>query len=249
MSRTRLFCPQLVPGPLPLLPEEAHHAAGVLRCRPGQEVILFDGHGGEAHGRIAEISRRLVVVEAGPVNRFPYDSDWRLVIAVVMGKAHRQSYLVEKCTELGAAAIWPVHGDRSVTRPGDAAAEKWSRRAIEAAKQSGRRWVTRVESPQTLAQVLARYGEFAATALADLQPGVLPFLELLKAQPLDASVLVLIGPEGGWSDAERTSARDAGAVQVGLSATVLRTETAAVAACAAAALLSSSRLAVAVPPQ
>lgn len=241
MSRTRLFCPTLAPGSLTLPPEEAHHAAGVLRCRMGDEVILFDGRGGEALAQIREISRRCVTVETGPVRRFTFDCDWRLTVAVVMGKAHRQSYLVEKCTELGAASIWPVRSERSVTRPGDSAAEKWSRRAIEAAKQSGRRWVPQVDPPHTLSEVLRRMGEFAAVAIADVQSQTRPFAELLKATARDASLLVLIGPEGGWSQAERAEAKETGAVAVSLAPTVLRTETAAVAACAAAALLSQPR--------
>jgi 16S rRNA (uracil1498-N3)-methyltransferase len=271
----RLYCPELRAGTVELPPEEAHHAAAVLRAKVGAEVTLIDGQGHEATGTISRIARRGVVVAAGDVRTRPFDCVYRLTIAIALGKAHRQSYVIEKCTELGVAAIWPLITERSVTRPGEAAVEKWSRRAIEAAKQSGRAFVPLIEQPQSFAAILGRTQEFNGGSIADVGVGdqgseakspsplakgggrgvglpqstidnrqttsllaSVPFLDFLQTQALGAQVLCLIGPEGGWSDAERDAARAAGLTFVRLAPTILRTETAAVTVCAAAALRS-----------
>jgi 16S rRNA (uracil1498-N3)-methyltransferase len=153
-----------------------------------------------------------------------------------MAKQHRHDYLIEKCTELGAAAIWPIIAERSVTRPRDFAVQKWSRRAIEAAKQAHRAWVPTIAAAQPLDAALARASEFDAAFLADPALDGTPLDQALATLPAAGSMLVLVGPEGGWSPPELEQARHSGIRTVSLSPTVLRTETAAVAVCAAVAL-------------
>lgn len=250
MTRVRLYCPELSKHGeakerngltvVALSQEESHHAMTVLRCRRGDAVVLFDGLGREAPGEITQADRRRVLVTIGPLTEHPFDCAYPITLAVAVGKAHRQSYLVEKCTELGVAAIWPMISEHSVTHPKDAAVEKWSRRAVEAAKQSGRRWAPVVEPPQSFGDVLARAGGFAVAAIAHPDAKARAFLDVLSEQPAGSSILVCVGPEGGWSNEECERAGQFGAVPVWLAPTVLRVETAAVAACAAAALLSVS---------
>jgi 16S rRNA (uracil1498-N3)-methyltransferase len=199
---------------------------------------VFDGLGGEAIGTVTQAGKRKVLVQIGEIHRHAFDAAYRLTLAVAMGKAHRQAYLVEKCTELGVAGIWPIISERSVTRPGEAAVEKWARRAIEAAKQCGRRWVPVIEPPQRFEDVLKQAVEFDRRLVAEVGPGSRPLLETLAELAPGASMFALIGPEGGWSPREQAMARSAGLAPVSLSPTVLRTETAAVAVCAAVALLS-----------
>ncbi len=246
MRRPRVYCPALATGPIALPSEESHHLRTVLRAEPGTEVIVFDGKGTEADGVIARVDRRGVVVEARDLRNRPFDLAVRVTLAVALGKPHRQTYLVEKCTELGVAAIWPILSERSLNKPGASTVERMSRRAIEAAKQSGRAWVPAIENTQPLAESVKRVGEFQSTAMADVEEqegtpvaGVtlLPFHRFLSGLPEWASILVWVGPEGGWSAAERTLLRTSGAVSVTLSPTTLRSETAAVAVCAAAALM------------
>jgi 16S rRNA (uracil1498-N3)-methyltransferase len=237
MRSPRVYHPNLTAGRLTLDENEAHHIVRVLRMEGGDEVELFVGHGGLAEGRIASVERARVTVEVETPRRLPFDLKYRVTLAVAMSKAHRQSYLVEKCTELGVAALWPVLSERSVTRPAEAAVDKWSRRAIEAAKQSLRAWVPRVESPLSLAEAVARHGDFQCCVVA-APSSVDSCSKTLEALPVDASVLALIGPEGGWTPAELQSFTSVSIRPVALSPTVLRTETAAVAICAAAAMLS-----------
>lgn len=219
-----------------LSPEESHHAIASLRAKVGHEVGLFDGAGGEGTGVIVGIERRCVFVDVTQVTHRPFELRHRITLAVATIRTHRQGYLIEKCTELGVAAIWPIAAERNVSRPDADAAEKWARRAIEAAKQSNRSWVPAISPPRTFWECLERVGDFDASSITHAHSTLLPFGTFLSTQPDGASVLVWIGPEGGWSDTERGLAVEAGAVATTLGPTVLRTETAAVAVCAAAAM-------------
>jgi len=240
MAPRRLYCPDLTEGLNLLPPEESRHAVASLRARAGDEFLVFDGRGRDATARVERVARRQVRVTVEHITEHPFELRHQITLAVAMTKAHRQGYLIEKCTELGVAAFWPILAERSVARPTAAATNKWSRRAIEAAKQSARAWVPTVAAPQTFAKAVARIGEFAAAAMADPEPSAVPFSQLLDQYGEGSRLLVFVGPEGGWTEDECREAVGRGAVRIGLSPTVLRAETAAVAVCAAAALHSAS---------
>lgn len=240
MQIIRLFSPVLAEGQLTLSPEESHHAAVALRLRSGQEVMLFDGAGREACGTIVSADRRGMRIKAGPVTQRPFEFCRRLTLAVAMPRTHRQGYLIEKCTELRVAAIWPVLAERSVAGRRSDWVERWSRRAVEAAKQSGRAWVPTIETPRRAPELLERCGGFHALALSHSCSSAGAFSAFLEARPEARSILVLVGPEGGWAPGEVAMFREAGAEPVTLGPSVLRTETAAVAVCAIAAALDSS---------
>ena len=240
MSPRRLYCPDLKEGLNLLPPEESHHALSSLRARAGDEFVVFDGRGREARARVERVTRRQTQVVVERITERPFDLLHRITLAVAMTKAHRQGYLIEKCTELGAAAFWPILAERSVVRPASAAVDKWSRRAVEAVKQSARAWVPAVEAPQTFVQAVARIGEFSASAIADPDSSATPFIVFLSNHGEGSSLLAFVGPEGGWSESECRAAVAAGAISIRLSPTVLRSETAAVTVCAAAALYSVS---------
>jgi len=236
MSQTRLYCTPLAVGSVTLSAAESHHAAVVRRAKNGDEVVLFDGAGAEASGRIARPNRRAVVVDVEQITHHPPDLAIDLTLAVALGKAQRQSYVIEKCTELGVGAIWPLGTDRSVSRPGAATVEKWNRRAIEAAKQSRRRWLPQITAARALTDAAAAFDQFDYVAFADTEGTRLEWDRAVRSLERGSRVLVLIGPEGGWSAAERSQLEECGAAAICLAPTVLRTETAAVAACAAVSL-------------
>lgn len=254
MSSRRLYCPDLKEGLNCLPPEESHHAVSSLRAKAGDEFTVFDGRGHEARVQVERVTRRQIQVVVERITERPFELLHRITLAVAMTKAHRQGYLIEKCTELGAAAFWPILAERSVVRcalhaprltgrgadPASAAVDKWSRRAVEAAKQSARAWVPMVEAPQTFAGAVARIGEFSAAAIAHPDSSATPFTLFLSNHQEGSTLLVFVGPEGGWSEGESRAAIVAGAVSIRLSPTILRSETAAVAVCAAAALYSAS---------
>jgi 16S rRNA (uracil1498-N3)-methyltransferase len=235
MDHARFFCPNLAAGVNPLPPEEARHAATVRRVRLGEAVVLFNGAGAEAVGRVSRADRRRVEVDVARVDRRPFELSRRVTLAVAMPRVHRQGYLVEKCTELGAAAIQPILTERGVTRGGAEAVEKWHRRAIEAAKQSGRAHVPTVELPQPFERILDAVREYHAAAIAHPHEPRRDLHSFFRELPPDGRALVFIGPEGGWSEGELAAARDRPVEWIALSPTTLRTETAAAVVCAVAA--------------
>lgn len=241
MSSIRLYVPDLSPGITLLGTEEAHHAIHVLRVRRGDAVVAFNGTGHEGVGVISAASRDGVEIEVANVALRDFDVSYRLTLAVAMGKVHRQGYLIEKCTELGVAAIWPMIAQRSVARPRDGATDKRRRRAIEAAKQSGRAWIPQIRSPLGFDDVVAERGSFELALIADTAESSTPLSPVISRAPVDSKILALVGPEGGWTDQECAHAVDAGFLPVSLAPTTLRTETAAVAVCAVIAMLSNSK--------
>lgn len=236
MRSYRLFCADLTDNTVVLTPEESHHAATALRLKAGDDITVFDGAGTEAAGVITRVNKKRVDVALGGRKRMPFELPCRLTLAVAMGRTHRQAYLVEKCTELGVAAIWPIITEHCTARPGASAVAKWERRAIESAKQSRRTWIPQFQAPMSLKACLDQAKTFDLAAIADVERSATPLPILLERARNAKSMLVLVGPEGGWSDAERDQAAKAKLARAKLSPTILRTETAAVAICAAVAM-------------
>jgi 16S rRNA (uracil1498-N3)-methyltransferase len=213
---------------LPVLDDgDDHHLRRVLRLRDGAEITIADGHGS---WRSATLGHQVVPV-SNVIDEPVLDPEIAIAFAVVKGD--RPELVVQKLTELGVDRIVPFVSSRSVVRwDVDRAArsiERMRRVAREAAMQCRRARLPVVESLTDFDDVIARPG----AALADLEGGA----------PTLARPLVVIGPEGGWTDDERGRAR----ARVNPSAYVLRAETAAF---AAASLLTGlrGRLVAAGPP-
>lgn len=217
--------------------EEAHHALHVLRLQPGDPVVVFDGRGAEMATRIAASAGREVDLEpARPVAAPPIPC--RITLAQAIPKGKNMELIVQKATELGAAAIHPVVSERTIVRlDAEEAARKqakWQRTAIEACKQSGQNHLPEVAVPADMATVLDEAGRaHDLVIIASLQPGsrrLKPILaeheELHGSSP--ASVLMLIGPEGDFTPAEVNRALSAGAQPMTLGPIILRAETAAI---------------------
>ena len=174
--------------------------------------------------RVAELA------DTGPA---PATRQWTIVAAVPKGE--RADWMVEKLCELGTAEFVPLAAARSVVLPeGRNKRERWSRIATEAAKQSRRSGVMRVgeltlddDALAALAAEPGRVGWYFSTA-----PDARPAAEAVAALPGNAPVTAFVGPEGGWTDDELARFGAAGLTAVRLTDTVLRVETAAVAAAA-----------------
>ena len=230
MSERRFFCEGLSAGVVALPADEAHHARNVVRVRVGQAVRLFDGRGNRADARVEHVGRdgvRLSVEHVEPAD--DVERPLPVTLAVAMPKAARQDVLIEKCTELGVRAVWPILAQRSVVRPRANRVEHWKRQAIAACKQSGRYHVPHILSPQPFAELLTVVGGFDHAVFGSTDPQADPLLDWLGSHPLTGNVLIVIGPEGGLTDDEQMTLRDAGASPVSLGSSILRTETAAIA--------------------
>ena len=232
------FCSEIRAGLMELPPEEAHHAASVMRVRVGDRILLFDGRGASAPATVREVRRRLVSVETDAAGESRPPATPRLVLHVSMPKAARQHLLIEKCTELGVSAIQPLLTDRGVAKPSAGADHRWRRFAIEAAKQARQWWLPEFLAAQSLAESLdvARAGGLCL--IASLASAARPLGDLLLdgGEPAQ-EVHVWIGPEGGFTPHESAMAAAAGLIEVSLGPSILRVETAAIAVCALVRLL------------
>ena len=217
---------KLEPGLVALSETESRHAASSRRLAVGDEVVLFDGRGSEARGQIESIDRRAVRVEIAVVESRDADAPVELTLAVSFPKGPRQDVLVEKCTELGVAAIWPMRCERSIAEPSAHRLGKLRRTVIEACKQSQRAWLCELSEPVPFAEVVGSIGRFEAAVIADGSAD----RSNAGGPTSHKSVLALVGPEGGFTTEELEAARDAGCGALVLGQTILRTETAAIAA-------------------
>lgn len=215
--------------------DEGHHAAHVRRLSVGETALIGDGRGTVLECVVSAVvadGLRLRVRSRRQVAR-PLP---RLVVVQALPKGDRGELAVEMMTELGVDEIVPWAAAHSITRWSGARAakalERWRRTAREAAKQSRRAWLPEIAALASTDAVAARLragtglvlDETAATALAS---AALP-------APADCpELVVVVGPEGGISPAERAQFAAAGAIAVRLGDAVLRTSTAGAAALAA----------------
>ena len=217
---------------------EAHHLLHVLRLKVGDSVTLFDGKGGEAAAEIVAMSRSSATVRAGEVVQRAPQARLKLTLAVCVPKGKHADMIVEKGTELGMAAFLPVVAQRNVADPRareEGKLAQWRRVATESCKQCGRSDVPAIEPVATFKEVIGR-GDFTRRLLAMMSPEAVPLAEALRECAAGDSVMVVIGPEGGLTEAEEQAAVTAGFVPVSLGPNRLRVETAAIAVAAVCAL-------------
>jgi 16S rRNA (uracil1498-N3)-methyltransferase len=235
MPRFHCAVPLSVGTVLALPPGAARHVQ-VLRLQPGVQITLFDGTGGEYTATVQSMGRSEVTVHVGAHDPVEREAARAVQLAVGMPANERMDWLVEKATELGAAAIQPLMTAHGVLRLNAERADKkvahWQAIAIASCEQCGRNRVPPVLPVRTLGEWLA--------ALPDAEPGevrsLLSFAHgaqtsaTLAAGPSPRRFTVLSGPEGGLSAAEEADALRRGFAPLTLGPRVLRAETAAIAA-------------------
>lgn len=237
LTRVYLDAPLEAGARVTLTGSAARHVTRVLRLRPGQALTLFNGGGGEYAATIEALRGERVAVAVGESRAIERESPLTLTLAQGVSRGERMDLIVQKATELGAARIVPLLTERSVVRLSAPQAarklEHWHAIAIAACEQSGRNRLPRIAVPQSppefLRSVAGGTGAQGAAHLL-LSPAATTRINDLP-RPAD-SVIVLIGPEGGLTDAEQQAAMAAGFIPVRLGPRVLRTETAAIAALA-----------------
>jgi 16S rRNA (uracil1498-N3)-methyltransferase len=210
----------------------------VVRIRPGEPVRLLDGQGGERLAVVAGVDRagvRFEVRESRRVQR----REPALVLGLALLPAARFDDVVQQATELGVDVIQPLVTARTNVHlaPDDQPdkLERWLKKAREAVRQCGRALEPELRPPVALAEWL-NVRDDATWALFDRGGS-----DALPPLPEAGEVRLLVGPEGGWDDAERATLRARGAAVVTLGEHVLRAETAALLAVGLAALARCAR--------
>jgi 16S rRNA (uracil1498-N3)-methyltransferase len=219
-------------GTLAIEGEQARHAVRVRRMNPGEPVILMDGAGRTAEAAVEGSDKN------GPEN------SWRLLVRITTVLEHPPlapaihvlcpapkgdllETMIDQLSQIGAASWRPLDSDRSEREPRAGKIDRLLRIAHESAKQCGRPWFLEIGEPVAFDNALRLPGAVLADAA-----GVSPTRVFTDAEPgqWDRGIHVLVGPEGGFSDDERSKARHAGLATVALGPHVLRIGTAAVVA-------------------
>jgi 16S rRNA (uracil1498-N3)-methyltransferase len=229
MSRRRFFTPPPRRGQTELSGAEAEHLTRVLRVKPGQRFELSDNR--NLYLAEVEVARKSLV-SFRILGELPSPApSARIILLPALFKFERFEWLIEKATELGVSAIRPweaARSDAGLPRASEKRRARWEKIALEASQQSRRAHLPQIDGVARLSAALQTQ---ATVRLAlDENPDAPPILESLPAvrEPSD-SIVLLLGPEGGFTDSERALILAAGWQACSLGPTVLRAETAAIA--------------------
>ena len=229
MTRRRWIADEVSGNRAFLVGAHADHLARVLRARVGQEFDITTGSE-VRRGRVIAISSDRVEFELG--EQIPVSSNIQVILLLSIFKFDRMEWAIEKCTELGVSRIVPLIARRTEAHLAAAAAkrvERWRRIVRQAAEQSRRSSIPEVCQPLKLKDALRLPGGMRIV-LSELESEVK--LKDLLPSPSDSDVVIAIGPEGGWTNEELSEFREAVWISASLGSTILRAETAAIAATA-----------------
>ncbi len=224
-----------LPGPLDdpkllLAGTEAHHLSQVLRLGPGARVVLFDGTGSEVTAQVIGVSKRNVSLEPCSEVRTTGRIVPTVTLAVAPPKGDRFRWLVEKATELNVTRLVPLITQRTVVDPREGKLDKLRQTVIAACKQSGRNHLMQITTPQRFQKSFP--GTDGEDCRIMLHPGGTPLGTFALNPDREKTLQLLVGPEGGFTNEEVEQAVAGGATLASLGPTLLRTETAALAAAA-----------------
>lgn len=215
-------------------PQESQHAHGARRLAVSDCIWLFDGHGTVGQATVASVDQRTRALQA-KIERChvvapPHP---RVELACVLPKGERQSVLLDMATQLGMGAFRPLSCERSVVKPGHNASRRWRRICVEACKQSRRPHLPVIHDPIQPAELIAEIapaGHIIWVAHRNGSPvlGGGLFGESRTGEIPDP-FLLMIGPEGGFTDAEISQIAANNGRLVSLGSAILRIETAAIA--------------------
>ncbi len=211
----------------------AHHAVRVLRLRSGDGVTLFNGRGGEFSAEIVGITKREVAIQLSQWREIERESSLIVTLAQAVSSNEKMDFILQKAVELGVTRIQPLVSARSVVRlTGDRAEKRqrhWQQVVIAACEQCGRNQVPDIAPLLPLTDWLAQAPQTGQrfVLLPNADGGLRDFL------PGKKNIILLVGPEGGFTPTECAAAQHHDFVPLRLGCRVLRTETAALAALAA----------------
>lgn len=230
--------------------QEAHHLLNVLRLQVGDTVELFDGAGAMARGTIQSVTRKSLDVQVTERHTVPKSTLPDLTVAAAPPKGDRLRWMVEKLTELGVSRLILLKTDRSVVSPGETRLDRLQSYVVGACKQSGRNRLMEIHGPVQLDSLLLQVNEpspapdrpihlFLAHPENSVQdhhnaasemPGP-PLSQNTDVDPTKYERILLIGPEGGFTDSEVSRIRNSASSRLSMISwpdSILRIETAAI---------------------
>jgi len=210
------------------------HLRQSLRLHPGDALTVTDGQGMRYRTTVTDVTTQQITGQILDTQQSPPRTAPSLVLALALLKGEKMDWAIQKASELGIDRIVPVYAAHSVVKlqpdRADHQLSRWQRIALEAAQQSERWTIPAIETPATLPELFARYAVCGSkNILAERSSG--PSLHTIPL-PVDPkqTVIIVIGPEGGWSLEELQLAQKQGYRDISLGKRILRAETAAIAA-------------------
>jgi 16S rRNA (uracil1498-N3)-methyltransferase len=211
--------------------EDVRHIRAVLRMKTGDELLLCDGRGTEYTAKITGMDRSTISAEI--TGRSKKDIQYpRVTLGQGLPKSDKMDWIVQKATELGVADIVPLMTERTIVKVKDEEKRitRWQKICREAAMQSGRADIPQVGSIIAFKDYLQTLDSGPGTLfLLPWEEAVEPIKGVLGQNPGVKNIIVLIGPEGGFSKSEAEMAKGKGFAPVSIGPNILRTETAALA--------------------
>lgn len=219
--------------------DDAHHAIRVMRMKEGDQFICSDGAGCEAIVQVVGLNKQSVIAKVIETLTPSAEPDVKVWIAQSLPKGDKMETVIQKGTEIGASKFIPFLSSRGVVKYDSDKEQKrlirWGKIAKEAAEQAHRNMIPQVEPPCSWEQMLKRAEEVDLALLCYEQEGALQFKTYLSLLQADrkraglggATILLMIGPEGGFDEQEVLAAEQWGWKPVSLGRRILRTETAA----------------------
>jgi len=214
---------------------EIHHIKDVLRLKKGSVIQIFNAKSQQADAVIEQISESLIGVRIGKVKQ---NEEWKnkIILACAPPKKGKFEFIIEKCTELGVDEIIPLKTKRTeVVFKEDKMASKLSRFeavAVNAAKQSQRTKVPHIYPMTSLSQVLQTLDPHGVHLFPSLHQHSTHISDVLLKADKQKPITIFIGPEGDFTPDELDLAIKHGCIPVSMGDTVLKVETAAIAAVA-----------------
>jgi 16S rRNA (uracil1498-N3)-methyltransferase len=213
---------------------ELEHMRRVLRLRPGDRVTLFDDEGSEHDGIIQLYSVRSAEIKILNSCQPKRESSLDVTLAQALGKGEKMDWVVEKATELGVRSIVPFFSSRTVPKLDpkkvESRRERWKRIALSAAKQSGRTRIPEVLDLIAFENLLQRHWPCELKLIFLEEASLQSLAEIKEEKVYLSSLLLVIGPEGGFTHEEASEMMRHGFRSISLGSRILRTETAALAA-------------------
>jgi 16S rRNA (uracil1498-N3)-methyltransferase len=230
MTRRRWLADQVIANRAVLTGSHAGHLTRVLRAHVGQEFDVVAG-GVLRRGRIVDLQEDRVEFALG--DEIPAANLPSFTVVLSIFKFDRMEWAIEKCTELGVSRIIPMIAQRTESHLASAAlkrTERWRRIGQQAAEQSRRISPPEIEAPLKVKDVVAR--QATLRILLDETESAVTLKSVLQSYPAGEEVILAFGPEGGWTQPELDLFHEAGWISASLGSTILRAETAAIAATA-----------------
>ncbi len=224
--------PDQIAGPLITVSgEDVRHIGAVLRMKTGDELLLCDGKGTEYSVKIIHVDRSEIKTEI--LNKTQREIAYpRVTLGQGLPKSDKMDWIAQKATELGVATIAPLVTERTIVKVKDEEkrVSRWQKICREAAMQSSRPDIPKVEAIRKFSDTVNSLPSHPGTLLLlPWEEGRKPIKDLLQGKQGIKHIIVLIGPEGGFSPAEAELAISRGFHAVSLGPNILRTETAAIA--------------------